>query len=449
MPKNHIREAQIIAKAGEKGAVTVATNMAGRGVDIILGGEQPKDDGDKKTYDEALKKWKKSHDDVLSLGGLFVMGTERHESRRIDNQLRGRSGRQGDPGASRFFVALDDDIMRLFGGDKIAGIMTRFNMPEDVPLEHGLVSRAIENAQVKVEQYNFDIRKNLVEYDDVLNKQREIIYSLRQKILLSDANTSYLKDEMLKRIHRVTESIVMTSQAPEIANAVGGENEHIVKELSTIVPFDENAQKQLLKQLEQYQGIEAKMEFVQTLTSDMYQKLEGHIGVPLMREVERSIMLRTIDNFWMDHLEAIHNLEGGIRLRGYAQKDPLVEYKNEGFKMFEKLLFTIDDEIVHQIYKVQVQTEPLVEAPTTMLTNTPDSEVSDTGKKPAISPKKMHTHTHTHADGKLHTYSHEVDDTAEVQPAVAASTSPSKKIGRNDPCWCGSGKKYKKCHYPN
>jgi preprotein translocase subunit SecA len=469
--KNHIREAQIIAKAGEKGAVTVATNMAGRGVDIVLGGEQPKDSA---KNSEELKKWKKAHDDVLSLGGLFVIGTERHESRRIDNQLRGRSGRQGDPGASRFYVGLDDEIMRLFGGDRIAGIMTRFNMPEDVPLEHSLVSRAIENAQVKVEQFNFDTRKHLVEYDDVLNKQREIIYSLRQKVLEGgEENVSedkkngkethpVLKEELLKRIDRILESIVMMAATPDVSGTVGSENEQIAEQFATIVPFDEASTKQLVTQLEQNGGIEGKLEFITNLAHDMYDKLEGHVTAPIMRQIERVAMLETIDRLWMDHLDAIENVREGIRLRGYAQKDPLVEYKNEGFKMFEKLLGAIDDDVVHRIYKYQVQTAPpVIETPQNIVTNTPDSEVSDTGKKKqAVSPKKVHTHTHTHADGKVHTYSHEVDEAENTTGSAVSlpkNTAPNtegfsggkKKLGRNDPCWCGSGKKYKKCHYPN
>jgi len=480
--KNHIREAQIISQAGEKGAVTVATNMAGRGVDIILGGEPPKDaDGKKITKGD----WQKKHDEVISLGGLLVIGTERHESRRIDNQLRGRSGRQGDPGASRFFVALDDDIMRLFGGDRIAGLMTRFNMPEDVPLEHPIVSRAIENAQVKVEQFNFDSRKHLVEYDDVLNKQREIIYSLRQKVLengqapqeleelqvspgngkkkkVSDTkdtngqSESSLKEEVLKRVDDTLRTIVMMAGA-EVSGEIGAEDSQIADQFVTIIPFDEGSKEQLVKQLEQLSSNEEKVEFVTKLAHDLYEKLEEHVTSNIMRQLERVTMLQTIDRLWMDHLDAIENVREGIRLRGYAQKDPLVEYKNEGFRMFEQLLNAIDDEIVHRIYKYQVQNAPapVIETPQVMLTNTPDSEISNTGKKPAVSPKKTHTHTHTHADGKVHTYTHEGEEshgnqaTANLPVTTTGSTNPKKKIGRNDPCWCGSGKKYKKCHYPN
>ena len=412
--KNHLREAEIIADAGKKGAVTVATNMAGRGVDIVLGGETPAD-RDSKEY----KKWEKEHQEVLDIGGLYVIGTERHESRRIDNQLRGRSGRQGDPGSSRFFVSLDDDIMRLFGGDRIAGIMTRFNMPEDVPLEHPLVSRSIENAQVKVEGFNFDTRKHLVQYDDVLNKQREIIYALRKKVLETPGNKdASLRDEVLDRIKSSVTSLV--SAEIESGQTEMSPNEKIISEFTTIIPFDDNSQKQLVIQLEQVHTAEDKSDFLVKLATDIYDKREEQLGVELMRQVEKFVMLSVIDNLWMNHLDAMDNLRQGIGLRGYAQKDPLVEYKNEGFKMFEQLMWGIDDEVVHRIFRVQVQQTPQPQH-VHLQTNTPESEVSE-NNKPKVSGRKT----------------------------VVSSTSESAehKLGRNDPCWCGSGKKWKKCHYP-
>ncbi|HSW48517.1 MAG TPA: preprotein translocase subunit SecA, partial [Candidatus Saccharimonadales bacterium] len=305
--KNHVREAEIIAEAGKKGAVTVATNMAGRGVDIVLGGETPKNkDGTTNKTSAEYKKWEKEHDEVLKLGGLYVIGTERHESRRIDNQLRGRSGRQGDPGASRFFVALDDEIMRLFGGDKIAGIMTRFNMPEDVPLEHPLVSKSIENAQVKVEGFNFDTRKHLVEYDDVLNKQREIIYGQRRKILetaqnnTSDSEDSTdLKDEVMNRINTTISSIVTLAVAKDFpAESI---NEKIVEEFGTVIPFDDQSRKQLVKQLEQLHQIEEKNEFLTKMATDIYDQKEKQIGDVLTRQIEKFVLLSVIDNLWMNH----------------------------------------------------------------------------------------------------------------------------------------------------
>ncbi|MBI4080701.1 MAG: preprotein translocase subunit SecA [Candidatus Levybacteria bacterium] len=427
--KNHVREAQIIAKAGEKDAVTVATNMAGRGVDIILGGEQPKlVDGQPDKDSSAYKKWQKAHDTVIEQGGLYVIGTERHESRRIDNQLRGRSGRQGDPGASRFFVALDDDIMRLFGGDKIAGIMTRFNMPEDVPLEHSLVSKAIENAQVKVEGFNFDIRKHLVEYDDVLNKQREIIYGMRRKLLeSSDGKEQSLRTDILERIEKVIAAIVISVSGNVVHDDAISENERMIQEFVTIIPFDEASQKQLVGQLEQQHSFEEKTEFLVSLAKDLYRKRAEQFGEPLATRIERFVTLSVIDNLWMDHLDAIDNLRQGIGLRGYAQKDPLVEYKNEGFRMFEQLIFGIDDEIVHRIYKIHVEHQA----------NVPGQE------SPASQP---HVHIHTNA------LASEVSTSAtpaKSEKVIAKTESGEhKKLGRNDPCPCGSGKKWKKCHYP-
>ncbi|MBI2074375.1 MAG: preprotein translocase subunit SecA [Candidatus Levybacteria bacterium] len=432
--KNHEREAEIIAMAGKKGAVTVATNMAGRGVDIILGGDSPKyEDGSIKQNTKEWEQWEKNHKDVLKAGGLYVIGTERHEARRIDNQLRGRSGRQGDPGTSRFFVALDDEIMRLFGGETIANLMTRFNMPEDVPLEHAIVSRAIEQAQIKVEGFNFDIRKHLVEYDDVLNKQREIIYSSRRKVLeaqAADSNTS-LKEETLEKIKNNIAALVNVNsvQDYEETNA----EEKIASEFSTIIPFDEQSQKQLVIQLQQLHTIESREEFLTKIAEDIYQKREEQLGEDIMRQIERYVTLSVMDNLWMDHLDAVENLRQGIGLRGYGQRDPLVEYKNEAFRMFEQLMVGIDDQIAHRIYKIQVQQSP--EMP-------------------------QHQHIVTHAAGtesgisessnsKLVNQRLEVNKSSSQLSSNNKSLSTKGKLGRNDPCWCGSGKKYKKCHYPN
>ncbi len=416
--KNHEREAEIIAKAGEKGAVTVATNMAGRGVDIILGGDTPKNsDGTEKKGTKEWEVWEKNHKEVVDLGGLYVIGTERHESRRIDNQLRGRSGRQGDPGKSQFFVSLDDDIMRLFGGDTISGLMTRFNMPEDVPLQHPLVSRAIEQAQIKVEGYNFDIRKHLVDYDDVLNKQREIIYKNRQSVLHIEDPKS-LREELQEKIHA---SIAATVSMYSDNYAESSPSIQIAEKFGTIVPFDETSLKQIETQLEQITSMEEKITFLNNLADDIYKTREKQTGEELMEQVERYVELSVIDNLWMDHLDAIENLRQGIGLRGYGQKDPLVEYKNEAFKMFEQLINGIDDEIVHRIYKIQVQEPPEVH--------------------------QQHTHMVAQAAGS--NIASEVSTGAKNSSVETLSTSSKKKLGRNDPCWCGSGKKYKKCHYPN
>ncbi len=424
--KNHEREAEIIAKAGEKGAVTVATNMAGRGVDIILGGETPKSaDGVEKRDSKELEAWEKKHKEILDLGGLYVIGTERHESRRIDNQLRGRSGRQGDPGMSQFFVGLDDDIMRLFGGDTISGLMTRFNMPEDMPLQHPLVSKAIEQAQVKVEGYNFDIRKHLVDYDDVLNKQREIIYKRRQEVLHID-NPKELQKDLQEKIHAsVSATVAMYAENYSEESP----STQIAEKFGTIVPFDGASLKQVETQLEQLKSIEDKIAFLNNLADDIYNTREKQMGEELMRQVERYVELSVIDNLWVDHLDAIDNLRQGIGLRGYGQKDPLVEYKNEAFNMFEKLINAIDDEIVHRIYKIQVQEPPEIH--------------------------EQHKHIVTQAAGS-NIASEVSSNSGKATSAISnsgklsgAKSASGGKIGRNDPCWCGSGKKYKKCHYPN
>ena len=416
--KNHEREAEIIAKAGERSAVTVATNMAGRGVDIILGGESPKnEDGTDKKGTKEWAQWEKKHDEVLSVGGLFVIGTERHESRRIDNQLRGRSGRQGDKGASRFFVALDDDIMRLFGGDTIAGVMTRFNMPEDVPLTHPIISRAIEQAQGKVEGFNFDIRKHLVDYDDVLNKQREIIYAKRRQALQSDHDDD-LKIETLQKIDATIETLVNIHSADPYQEGMSAD-EKIADDFNTVVPFDDASKKQIVSQLSQLKDIVDKSEFLRKIANDLYEKREKDLGKDTARRIERLVTLSVIDALWMDHLDAIENLRQGIGLRGYGQKDPLVEYKNEAFKMFEQLISGIDDEIVHRIYKIQIQQVPHQHLHAT------EQAAGDTSISPSLQTKEV---------------SEKVPDKSLTKPTA------KKKLGRNDPCWCGSGKKYKKCH---
>ncbi len=411
--KNHVKEAEIIAKAGEKGAVTVATNMAGRGVDIVLGGDSPKnEDGSIKQNSKEYKEWQKKNEEVKQLGGLHIVGTERHESRRIDNQLRGRGGRQGDPGTSKFFVSLDDDIMRLFGGDTIAGLMTRFNMPDNVPLEHPLVSRAIEQAQVKVEGFNFDSRKHLVEYDDVLNKQREIIYALRRKAL-EKSGEDILQDEIMQKIGSAISLLVTVADEGGRTNG-GNINQQIIEEFVTIIPFDPASQQQLHLQLEQLHDTHAKIDFLQNLAKDIYEKRTKELGSEVMKQIEKFVVLSVVDSLWVDHLDAIDNLRQGIGLRGYGQRDPLVEYKNEAFRMFEQLVAAIDNEIVRRVYHIGVQPLPQ-QAPQQSKTN--ESEILGN-------------------DTKLSNKSSEILQKNQT------------KLGRNDPCWCGSGKKWKKCHYP-
>lgn len=413
--KNHEKEASIISEAGKKGAVTVATNMAGRGVDIILGGQPPNsyesDAIGKKEYKKLQDQWKKHHDEVVALGGLYVMGTERHESRRIDNQLRGRAGRQGDPGTSRFFVALDDEIMRLFGGEQVAKLMNIFKLPDDVPLEHAMVSRAIKQAQVKVEGFHFDSRKHLVEYDDVLNKQREIVYGLRRKIVAGENLRPMLMEKLDKQIDTTVSLYSSEHFTPE-------EKQKILEEFLSIIPFDEGSVANLRLQLEQAKEPAQITELLTSIAHNLYDQREKQIGPELLRQVEKWVALGAVDNLWMDHLDSIDDLREGIGLRGYGQRDPLVEYKNEAFNMFERLVGSIDYQITHRLFKVQVQLAP--------------------GQQVQIQ----------QAAPQQTKITQEAKRVQQRNAQLASRNPQQKQLGRNDPCWCGSGKKWKKCHYP-
>ncbi len=439
--KNHEKEAQIIAKAGMRGAVTVATNMAGRGVDIELGGESPsRFDIDpskskkeqEKDYADLKSAWQKRHDEVVELGGLFVISTDRHESRRIDNQLRGRAGRQGDPGNTRFYVSLEDDLMRIFGGEQVTRVMNMFNMPEDQPIEHGLISRALEQAQSKVEGFNFDTRKNLVEYDDVLNKQREILYSVRRSVLTSTSETiSQLEEEVF---------IAFSDQLDMILNMYlfGGEEpdyDRIAHELDALFPGNIDS---LMDTIQQTVGGEELRDMLIAEFKKLYDQQKKSAGDEVWMNTVKFIFLDTVDTFWTDHLTAIDDLRSGINLRGYAQLDPLTEYKNEAFSMFEKLLSDINFEVVRRIAQVQVTeaTQEDIEAKLAekqqMKLNV-DQQINVFAQPAPIKDAEI------------------VEPVASEQaPQVRPAGSPKpKKPGRNDPCWCGSGKKYKKCHYPD
>jgi len=464
--KNHEREAHIIAKAGEKGAITVATNMAGRGVDIILGGASPnkEDFKNEKEFNAAMEKWQKNHDEVVSVGGLYVVGTERHESRRIDNQLRGRSGRQGDPGETRFFVALNDDLMRIFGGEQISNLMTFFKLPEDQALTHSMVSKAIEQAQVKVEGFNFDIRKHLVDFDDVLNKQREIIYTLRRKILLGpEKDTQEFYQAILEVFYEEITTLVNTilSLETEINEET---SEKLVQELQVFLPVERNEVLTLAKK----KDVQGLIEYCKKTAERTYEQKEKKVGKMVWQDVVRLIFLSTIDKYWMDHLTAIEDLREGINLRGYAQLDPLVEYKNEAYSMFERLVGDINFEVTRRLFRVEVElaqkeienkpkTTPIIEqkkkpivyksatsvdpftkaqeSPTTIQKDLPTSQKQDSGEA-KITVRKVQNPQPT------------VQEFGGIK-FIPSGTQLDKKPGRNDPCWCGSGKKYKKCHYPN
>ncbi len=430
--KNHMREALIIKDAGRKGAVTVATNMAGRGVDIILGGQPPssfetayRTKQGQKQFKKELDAWQKEHDEVLSLGGLYVIGTEKHESRRIDNQLRGRSGRQGDPGKSVFIISLEDDLMRIFGGEQISNLMTRFNFPEDQPLTHALVTRVITQAQVKVEGFNFESRKHTVEYDDVLNKQREIVYGTRRELLEGEDH----KDFILERLNTHIEQSVEMQYVISEENA----NEKIMEDFVEVIPLDPHSQKHILEQLEQRHEKEEKIEFLQTLAKDIFGKRIKDLTEDVSNSLIKAVSLQVVDNLWMNHLTAMEDLRIGIRLQAFSQKDPLVEYKNQAFKLFEKLINGIDDGIVTRIFKVQLVTEQQAVNLEAASTNAPAEEVGIDNVKKTPKRRMQQSAVSSSSDGV----------------SMSSGDKKPKKLGRNDPCWCGSGKKYKKCHYPN
>jgi len=380
----HEKEAYIIAQAGQPGAATVATNMAGRGVDIVLGGKEPTD-GDEPEWRE----WHKKHNKVVELGGLHIIGTERHEARRIDNQLRGRAGRQGDPGSSRFYVSLEDDIVRRFGGDRIKTFMEWTGMDEDTPIENALVNRTIADVQKRVEGYHFDMRKHLVEYDDVINQQRELIYGERKKIL-SGAD---LKANILSMVKNEIQGIVAAHTGDE------PDSEGLIADVSTIFPLPPAVNASALSQLKPKQREDKLIELAQAL----YEQREKELGSDNMGVLERLVMLRTLDSLWVEHLTMMENMrqEVGPYAMG-RQRDPLVIYKNEGYKQFQVLLSTIQHDVAHTIYHVSIVKREAPQ-PTPVA-----AQVGTGGKKQRLKVS-------------------------------------GKKIGRNDPCPCGSGKKYKHC----
>ena len=441
--KNHIREAMIIQNAGKKGAVTVATNMAGRGVDIILGGQPPsqfdiahKGKSGQKKLREDMERWQKEHDEVVSLGGLYLIGTEKHESRRIDNQLRGRSGRQGDPGKSMFIVSLEDDLMRVFGGEQISNLMTRFNFPEDQPLAHGLVSRVIEQAQVKVEGFNFEARKHLLDYDDVLNKQREIIYKMRQGVVGNEAagpEASGQRDDIVEIVLGKVASVIANNVQFNLSTETQEDGRKtIISEFASIVPFDEHSQEHLYKQIQQYQTAEQISDFLIGIAKQISKKWEEQFGRDHLAHAYKIVFLSTIDNLWMDHLTSMEDLRTGIGLRGYGQRDPLIEYKNEAFTMFERLISQIDDGIAHRAFRINIGEIPPPAVRVNIQANVPESEVGEKAEKVSRAPQ-IANRTEIASNNNL-------NGTTGVE---------KKKIGRNDPCPCCSGKKWKKCHYPN
>ena len=415
--KNHEKEGEFIAQAGRKGGVTIATNMAGRGVDIILGGNPP-------TPEEATE--------VRSLGGLHVIGTERHESRRIDNQLRGRSGRQGDPGTTQFYVSMEDDLMRIFGSDKLKSRMEFLGLPEDEAIESRMLSKAIESAQKKVEGHNFDVRKHLLEYDDVLNRHRTVIYKKRREILEESLQPTVdgerpLKSVVLLTVEREIEHIVLFHTAEE--DPTQWQIKDIEAGAKTLFPPDVDIAGKLAlitTSMEGREDIATKrtvlIEGLMTIARESYKKIEDLMGdIVRMEDIEKSLLIHAIDMLWIEHLDSMDHLRKGIGLQGYGQRDPLVEYKREAFRMFNELLATIDKQVANAIFKVQIAREMAAQDSQNQLRGMHGLQFSG----PAKNMEKGSA------------------------PAAVTSTSTDKRfenVGRNDLCPCGSGKKFKKCH---
>lgn len=393
--KNHEREAAIIARAGQKGSVTIATNMAGRGTDIKLG------------------------EGVRDLGGLFILGTERHEARRIDNQLRGRAGRQGDPGISQFYVSLEDELMRRFGGDKLKNIMTRLRLPDDEPIQNRLISRTIESAQNKIEGYNFDIRKHVLDYDDVMNKQREVVYRRRRAVL----SAGDMRNETLKLFGEESEKIL---SAHAVSESSGWDIDAILKDIGAIFPPNERKLRVKLEEilrntaLEQPQKISAAIEFFLGEIKVEYGKKENEFGKDIWESLQQALFLRTLDSLWMNHLDEIDYLRQGIGLRGYGQRDPLVEYKREAFNMFVVLLESIRTTYLSTVFKVSIA--------------------------PAPQPETLPNNVEYRGAEEISSFAATESAQEKGRKAPSSPLRGGLQVGRNDPCPCGSGKKYKKCH---
>ena len=474
--KQHEREAEVVAQAGRKGAVTIATNMAGRGTDILLGGnpeslaksdvgslKSDATDEEKAEHEkaqvEALAKWRdkcvKERDEVIAAGGLFILGTERHESRRIDNQLRGRAGRQGDPGESRFYLSLDDDLMRIFGSVNIA----RF-MEEDMPIEHRWITKAIENAQRKVEGHNYDIRKHLLEYDDVMNQQRKVVYAWRKEVLARGE----LRDMVFSMVNELSGAIADDFFPGGKLRRTEGQRMLNAKELNDAIrvtlQFPSSIEE---RDIDPFNDLGLR-KLINGLAEKAYQEKERMLGLENMRQLERMILLSTIDHLWKDHLLAMDHLREGIGLQGYGQKDPLIEYKKQGFKFFEMMMNQITGDVVRKLFAVQLAPsemfeEEFEEEPSDMQYNvTPDGELVPTApsvldRKPAPAPAQAIAMPQRRAPRQMTLSRGPIPATGGPAAAMAGAGAQSvsspmdvEKVGRNDPCPCGSGKKYKKCH---
>lgn len=427
--KFHEKEAQIVSEAGRPGAVTIATNMAGRGTDIVLGGNLEAELRALEGLSEVevaqrRKAWQERHDEVVKAGGLYVLGTERHESRRIDNQLRGRSGRQGDPGKSRFYLSLHDNLLRIFGGERLNSLMQRIGMEKGVALESRMLSRSIENAQRKVEAYNFDVRKQLLEYDDVANEQRKVIYSQRDELLAADDIADMVNDMGHHAIVQVI-NIFIPLHSMEEEWDVPGLEQRLLNDFNLKLPLavwlneDETIDEDRLR------------ERIHAAYKESYQNKQQQIGPSIIRQFEKAVMLQTLDTCWREHLAAMDYLRQGIHLRGYAQKNPKQEYKRESFELFSQLLDRINYEVISALSKFEVKVEE-------------DIEQMEAQRRQVVNLEHMQ---YKHAEPDVLQDS-EVAVREEEAVVLANQTfvRQSAKVGRNDPCTCGSGKKYKQCH---
>ncbi len=455
--KQHEREADIVAQAGRKGSVTISTNMAGRGTDILLGGNpeflarnevgpRGKDEDEAAyaaKYQLALQKWTaacaEERKEVLGLGGLFILGTERHESRRIDNQLRGRAGRQGDPGESRFYLSLDDDLMRIFGGVKIA----RF-MEEDLPIEHRWITKAIANAQRKVEAHNYDIRKHLLEYDDVMNQQRKVIYSLRREVL----SGTQLRPVLFSMVEELAGAISSDFFPNGRLKKVDGQAVLDEKELNDAIRILLSISTSISeKDIEPFNHLGLKKLILQA-ASDAYATKEAELGSESFHQLQKMILLTTIDHLWKDHLLAMDHLREGIGLQGYGQKDPLIEYKKQGFRFFEMMMNQITGDVIRKLFSVQLAHQHLYEeeleegglAHAQLSNESPErTEAPSQVNRPALDLSRL-----TPREPSRPLIFSRGAESVTASPGGGAPGAP--KVGRNDPCPCGSGKKYKKCH---
>ncbi|WP_285403498.1 preprotein translocase subunit SecA [Luteibacter sp. ME-Dv--P-043b] len=427
--KQHEREAHIVAQAGAPGAVTIATNMAGRGTDIVLGGSLdaalatlPEDASDAERK-QVREDWKKRHDQVLASGGLHIIGTERHESRRIDNQLRGRSGRQGDPGSSRFYLSLQDNLMRIFGGERIGRWMQMFGMKEDEALEDRLISRQIEKVQRKVEQHNFDIRKNLLDFDDVANDQRKVIYAQRDELLETDDISDMIGDIRQDVVVALVRRFVPADSIDDQWDLAGLDRE-LASELNLRIDLPQwvEAQKEV--------DAEGILEHVREAVDALFAEKEAQIGAETMRSLEKHVMLSVVDNAWKEHLASMDYLRQGIYLRGYAQKQPKQEFKRESFELFSEMLDRIKGEVVQMLARIRVRSEDEVLA------------MEAEQQRAADGQSLQFQHADAQAAG-LPQGNAPAEAAAPIMPSVV---NDGPKVGRNDPCPCGSGKKYKHCH---